>query len=92
MTSGWTKVRLSDARECFVWLETSSDQCCCYLTDLVNIHTETLDHKQFKQRFDELNQDLEIDNVVDLLKDLASVLGSKKKTDTSVIVMGTLHI
>ena len=77
-------MRLSDARDCFIWLEISSDQSCCYLTDLVNIYTETLDHKQFKQKFDELNPDLEIDNIEDLLKDIVKVMGNEKNTSTSV--------
>ena len=64
----WKKLRQADV-ECFVLLDTSSDQCTCYLTttDNVTIYSECLDLTTFKRRFDDLNCDLEINNVEDVL-------------------------
>ena len=83
-SSGWTKVRLSDVRDCFIWLKISSVQSCCYLIDQRDIYTETLDHNQLKERYEELNPDIEIDDVNLLVKEIARVM-ENNNTSTTVI-------
>ena len=84
--SGWKKVRLSDAAgDCLVWLDVASDEGTCYLIKDVYIYKETLSFKLFKEKFHEMNPDIELGGSgEDMLKEIADVLGSEKNTSASV--------
>ena len=70
----WRKIQVSDSEDdavnCLIWLETDLENvaCKCHITDLVNVYSEALDQKLVKNRFEELNQDLEIDDFKEVLK------------------------
>ena len=72
--TNWRKIQVSDsdgdALNCLIWLEIDLENvaCKCYVTDLVNVYSEPLDQKLVKKRFEELNQDLEIDDFKEVLK------------------------
>ena len=90
--TNWRKIQVSDsdgdALNCLIWLEIDLENvaCKCYVTDLVNVYSEPLDQKLVKKRFEELNQDLEIDDFKEVLKAIQKNLQGQGESVTDADV------
>ena len=79
---------MSDGRKCFLWVESvpgDDGHCCCYLTDLVTIYTENLTTELFKQRFNKLNSDLEVEDFDEILSDVIKTIENGKDVEAKIV-------
>ena len=87
MRPDMTTLELEDSTKCLLWMEHEIKEdnfnYTCYLTDLVNVYIEDLDKEAFMKRFNDLNEDLEVENYEEVLTELGRILqlstGYKKR-------------
>jgi len=89
MAGAWRKVELGGQTFLFqLNVDEGSVGYSCYLTDLVNIYKEEIDKNGFTGRFNEVNSDLEVSDILeDGLKEVVSIVNSdgEKKIKGEII-------
>ena len=99
MRPDMTTLELEDSTKCLLWMdhEIKEDNFnyTCYLTDLVNVYIEDLDKEAFMKRFNDLNEDLEVENYEEVLTELSRILRlstSCKKRAKMVVDSGDCEV